>query len=145
RNIARLYEIILASLSGDEPAQAVLNAFLAAAGQHAVILRELIYIFMQSDQGGSHDRLYFRAGLRTLARRGLLREHYAERPISLEPNAQLSAHKHELSMHTLTYRILRDLSGMKPFRLEAKYFNFIRASTRQPSDDDISFEARTYA
>jgi adenylate kinase family enzyme len=145
RNISRLYEIILASLLEDESAQAVLDAFLAVAGQSGITLRELVYIFMQSDQGGSHDRLHFLAGLRTLARRGLLREKDAMRQDPYQHDGDSPAPVAELSMHALTYRILRDLSGMKPFQIEARYLDFIRTSKRPTPEDGISFDARTQA
>ena len=134
RNLSRLYEIILASLIEHEPGQVILDTFLATAGQTGVRLLELVYTFAESSLGGSHDRLYFRAGLRELARRGLLRERDVSRLDPFRTDGDSLAPAVELSMHTLTYRILRDLRGLAPLEIEARYLEFLRTADHGAAD-----------
>lgn len=141
RSIAKLYELILASLPEYGPGRVILDAFLAVAGREGVELRELLYVFMRSEQGGSRDRLYFRAGMRELTKRGLLREEPAMHLYSFRTNPSRIA----LSMHPLTYRILYDLRGSLLCKIESKYIDFLRAVDHQASDDEISGDGQRRA
>jgi tetratricopeptide (TPR) repeat protein len=133
RNLARLYELILTSLERHADACAVLDGFLAVVGGSGVGYREMVYLFMQSEAGGAHDRLHFRSGLRELERHGLVLEHQGnstERPVA------------ELAMHALTYRILRDLRGPKLLAVEPNYWDWVLAGGHQalPTDDTNAHE-----
>jgi tetratricopeptide (TPR) repeat protein len=131
RNISRLYELILVSLLEYEPGKVLLDTFLGMAGQNGVDLRESVFAFMQSEYGGSHDRLYFRTGLRELLQRGLLREQDVSEPLT---SARTSPPVVELSMHPLTYRILHGLRGRAPLEIETRYLDYIRATDLETSD-----------
>lgn len=115
RNLINLYKAILAFVVYDQTALRLLDNFLAVAGKGGMEDRELLYLFMQSEFGGSSDRVRLAAGRRTLAMLGLLREE--------------SSHGHRtkplLVMHPLTYDILRDLRIPVPFEIEYKYLEFI--------------------
>jgi hypothetical protein len=108
RNLVTLYRTILAPLLDGREIQHLLDTFLAITGGYGASVRELLYFFMQSEAGGSFDRLTFRAGLRTLAHYGLVREERAW-----------------LVMHSLTFDILRELRGSVLYGIEQDYFWFL--------------------
>ena len=114
RNLIRLYQIILASVQNNKAAITLLDNFLAITGKSGIATRRLISLFMQSENGGSSSRLQFRAGLRALLRYGLLQEMPGQRSMNL-------------SMHALTYRILRDLRYLVPLQIEMKYLDFLQS------------------
>jgi len=116
RNLHRLYEAIMMSVAEDGAALHLLDSFLAASGVGGVQSLDLIQQFMLSTFGGATNVVAFDSGLLALAARGLLREEasYDERlPSRL------------LVMHSLTYRILRELRGRGPRNTEMEYYKFI--------------------
>lgn len=115
QNLIQLYKLILASLADDQSALDVLRSFLAIAGKSAIENRGSLLLYIQHHPREPHDRLYYYAGLRTLARLGLLREDVDSR----------HADNVMLVMHSLTYRILRDLEAPTVFRIEADYLDVL--------------------
>ena len=115
QNLIQLYKRILASLADDQSALDVLRAFLAVAGKSGIEYRGSLLLFIQHHPREPHDRLYYHAGLRILARLGLLREDVDPRD---EENVLLV-------MHPLTYRILGDLEASVIFRIEADYLDVL--------------------
>ncbi|MGH7866074.1 MAG: hypothetical protein ACREP9_00245, partial [Candidatus Dormibacteraceae bacterium] len=115
QNLIQLYKLILASLAGDQSALDVLRAFLAIAGKSGIEHRGSLLLFMQHHPREPHDRLYYYAGLQTLARLGLLRE-------DVDPR---DADNVILVMHPLTYRVLRDLEAPTIFPIEADYLDVL--------------------
>lgn len=114
KNLVRLYRIILAAVMEEEHTRGIIDAFLAIAGRSGSLVRDLLFVFLHSEVGGSYDRLRFRAGLRMLGRYGLLREEGA----LLEPRI--------LVMHQLTYEILRGLRGSVPFEIGMAYVEYLQ-------------------
>jgi hypothetical protein len=127
RELVRLYDIILEVLLSDDAACDVLDSFLAVAGINGSEQRELVYAFMHSEVGGSHDRFYFRTGLRTLTRYGLLREIAEDDP----DGAQAL-----LTMHQLTVEILRGLRAAVVSDLNRGYVDLISSPDFSVPDDD---------
>lgn len=119
RNLVRLYEFILASVVQHDPASVVLDNFLALAGKSGMVNYNLLLFFMESEYGGNYHRIQFHSGLRTLFPRGLLRECLG---------TQAGARHTLLSMHQLTYEILRELRGNKPLRIEGEYIKLLKSS-----------------
>jgi adenylate kinase family enzyme len=140
RNLARLYERILASLEGHADVQAALDSFLAVVGGSGVGYREMVYLFMQSEVGGLHDRLHFRSALRELGRLGLVRE--PQNVMRRQPQESGLAERPQLAMHALTYAILRDLRGTGTFALESRYWDWVLQGGHQalPEDDTNAHE-----
>jgi hypothetical protein len=108
RNLVTLYRTILTPLLEGQDVRRLLDAFLAITGGYGASARELLYFFMQSEVGGNFDRLTFRAGLRTLAHYGLVREG-----------------GWALIMHSLTFDILRELRGAALYGIEQDYLWFL--------------------
>lgn len=108
KQLVTLYKLILSSVSANDAARPVLDTFLGITGKSGIGEVEELAFFLESDAGGSFDRIHFRAGLRALTPLGLLRENDTH-----------------LMMHPLTYEVLRDLRGAVPFEIEARYLSYL--------------------
>ena len=142
RNLVSLYQLIVASLEHDEDARAVLDSFLAVIGGTGTGAAEVLYLFMQSEAGGSHDRLHFRSGLRELERRGLVHEQQGLMHRQLDDGGSAEQTTNELVMHALTYSILRDLRGTGPLEIESRYWDFVLSGGHEalPEDETNEYE-----
>lgn len=97
-----LYKLMLAEIIKYEDARLVLDAFLGITGNSGLEARHFLQYFMASEAGGSVEDLQFAAGVRILSSYGILREISGGEatPIPIIPY---------LSMHSLTFEIMRDL------------------------------------
>lgn len=128
RNLVTLYSVILGSTINHDIPRAILDSFLVTTGRSAIVDEELLFSFMQSKYGGSYDRIDFRAGLRMVESRGLLREvaHVRFAP-GMHPVKDSKAGP-DLAMHPLTWEILRGLREMEVLQVEGKYLEFLSSS-----------------
>lgn len=112
-----LYTAMLREVEGSDSACALLDSFLATAGYAAMFDAGVLGNFLASDYGGSLKKLHVHSGLRFLSKRGLLRQDAA---------MHLGILDKTLKMHTLTYRLLRELrDALTMFLLEENYMSFI--------------------
>jgi tetratricopeptide (TPR) repeat protein len=144
-NLSKLYGLILTSLEQDDAASAVLDSFLAVVGGSGIGYREVVYLFMQSEAGGAHAQRRLWSGLHELGRLGLVRQQQGVISRKLEAGGSAEQPIAELAMHTLTYRILRDLRGSKLFAIESKYWDWVQQGGHQAlPDDGTSDNERAY-
>lgn len=113
-NLVRLYELILTRTLPDAAVSAVLDAFLGVTGRSGISYREALRFFMGTAYGGRLDRVRFSAGLRKLIALGLLGQ---------TPHPRTGMKNPTLTMHQLTYEILRNLRAPIPVQVEGRFFD----------------------
>jgi len=117
RNLTNLYRIILEFLVKDAHVRSFLDRFLAITGTAGSTGREYCFSFLDSEHGGSWNRVRFRSAVRFLELRGLIRE------VSLE--GESPAHS-SLAMHPFTFALFRELRGAEALiPVESSYYLYL--------------------
>ena len=117
-SLVEMYRLILADITKHEEAVLVLDGFLGITGMSGLVGPELLRYFMASEAGGSIEGLQFAAGVSFLSTYGVLR-------IKKDETFPFS-NGFDLSMHALTFEILRELRVATLGNIEAAYLSFLQ-------------------
>ena len=118
RNLAGLYKMMLEAISHNDNVRCVLDGFLAITGWQGTVNRDLLFYFLNSEEGGRLDRTRFRSALRTLDLFGLISES-SPADMKIPGNSTLD-------MHSLTFVILRELCGIKSLlSVQGQYYLYL--------------------
>jgi adenylate kinase family enzyme len=117
RSLTRLYQVILSSVVEIDAAKEVLDSVIGISGKTAEADLEAVFYYMNNKPSEPRERFFFRSGLRVLARRGLLRE---SKTVNSTGNVTRT-----LSMHQLTYELMRSFRGIIPFTIETEWYDLL--------------------